>query len=134
MVKMEIMFDTMAQPVLLFSLLQSVRLPRRWAVQAVGGGGGVRGGEGGLGPLLPAPGARLHRPGPGRVCGRQVTDIKSFSYSYIIFIFRYSRQDTKPLWTLAAHTQAVTGLALSSQCPGCLVTTSQVTSLVTRSQ
>ena len=72
MVKMEIMFDTMAQPVLLFSPLQSVRLPRCWPVQAVGGGGGVRGGEGGLGPLLPAPGARLHRPGPGRVCGRQV--------------------------------------------------------------
>ena len=59
-------------------------------------------------------------------------EIKSFSYSYIIL--RCFRQDTKPLWTLAAHTQAVTGLALSSQCPGCLVTTSQVTLLVMRSQ
>jgi len=28
------------------------------------------------------------------------------------------------LWTLSAHTEGVTGLSLSSQCPGCLVTSS----------
>jgi len=30
-----------------------------------------------------------------------------------------------PLWTLAAHTEEVTGMSLSSQCPGCLTTVSQ---------
>ena len=35
------------------------------------------------------------------------------------------RTDKKPLWTLSAHSEAVTGLSLSSQCPGCLVTSSQ---------
>lgn len=30
-----------------------------------------------------------------------------------------------PIWTLAAHTQEVTGLSLSTQCPGCLTTVSQ---------
>jgi len=34
------------------------------------------------------------------------------------------RKDT-PLWTLAAHTEEVTGMSLSSQCPGCLTTVSQ---------
>ena len=35
------------------------------------------------------------------------------------------RTDKKPVWTLSAHSEAVTGLSLSSQCPGCLVTSSQ---------
>ncbi len=35
------------------------------------------------------------------------------------------RNDEKPLWQLNAHSKACTGLALSSQCPGCLVTSSQ---------
>jgi len=35
------------------------------------------------------------------------------------------RTDKKPVWTLSAHSEAVTGLALSSQCPGCLLTSSQ---------
>lgn len=30
-----------------------------------------------------------------------------------------------PLWTLAAHTEEVTGISLSTQCPGCLTTVSQ---------
>jgi len=30
----------------------------------------------------------------------------------------------KPVWALAAHTQDVTGISLSSQCPGCLVSVS----------
>eukprot|EP00088_Acartia_fossae_P024420 TRINITY_DN25374_c0_g1_i1.p1 TRINITY_DN25374_c0_g1~~TRINITY_DN25374_c0_g1_i1.p1 ORF type:complete len:375 (-),score=82.31 TRINITY_DN25374_c0_g1_i1:206-1234(-) len=29
-----------------------------------------------------------------------------------------------PVWTLSAHTEGVTGISLSSQCPGCLVTVS----------
>lgn len=33
------------------------------------------------------------------------------------------RKDS-PLWTLSAHTEEVTGISLSSQCPGCLVTVS----------
>jgi len=36
-----------------------------------------------------------------------------------------SRSPGSPLWTLAAHTEAVTGISLSPQCPGCLVTVSQ---------
>lgn len=36
-----------------------------------------------------------------------------------------ARNDDKPLWHLNAHTKACTGLALSSQCPGCVVTSSQ---------
>ena len=43
-----------------------------------------------------------------------------------IIIIVIVRNDSKPVWTLSAHSEAVTGLALSSQCPGCLVTTSQV--------
>ena len=35
------------------------------------------------------------------------------------------RTDKLPVWTLSAHSEAVTGLSLSSQCPGCLVTSSQ---------
>jgi len=34
------------------------------------------------------------------------------------------RKDS-PLWTLAAHTEEVTGMSLSTQCPGCLTTVSQ---------
>jgi len=30
-----------------------------------------------------------------------------------------------PIWTLAAHTEEVTGMSLSAQCPGCLTTVSQ---------
>eukprot|EP00088_Acartia_fossae_P040928 TRINITY_DN42682_c0_g1_i1.p1 TRINITY_DN42682_c0_g1~~TRINITY_DN42682_c0_g1_i1.p1 ORF type:complete len:558 (-),score=115.32 TRINITY_DN42682_c0_g1_i1:52-1725(-) len=30
----------------------------------------------------------------------------------------------KPLWQLSAHTEGVTGLTLSSQCPGCLISSS----------
>jgi len=35
------------------------------------------------------------------------------------------RKDSGPVWTLSAHTEAVTGLSLSSQCPGCMSTVSQ---------
>jgi len=35
------------------------------------------------------------------------------------------RKDSGPVWTLSAHTQAVTGLAMSTQCPGCITTVSQ---------
>jgi len=35
------------------------------------------------------------------------------------------RVDSKPVWTLSAHTEAVTGLTLSTQCPGCICTVSQ---------
>jgi len=34
------------------------------------------------------------------------------------------RKDS-PIWTLSAHTEEVTGMALSTQCPGCLTTVSQ---------
>ena len=33
-----------------------------------------------------------------------------------------ARQDDKPLWTLNAHSEGINGLALSSQCPDCLIT------------
>ena len=35
-----------------------------------------------------------------------------------------ARQDDKPLWTLNAHNEGVNGMALSTQCPDCLVTAS----------
>eukprot|EP00092_Neocalanus_flemingeri_P038984 GFUD01042438.1.p1 GENE.GFUD01042438.1~~GFUD01042438.1.p1 ORF type:complete len:552 (+),score=182.11 GFUD01042438.1:59-1714(+) len=35
------------------------------------------------------------------------------------------RKDSGPVWTLSAHTQAVTGLSMSTQCPGCITTVSQ---------
>jgi len=35
------------------------------------------------------------------------------------------RKDSGPVWTLSAHTEAVTGLAMSTQCPGCITTVSQ---------
>ena len=37
----------------------------------------------------------------------------------------------KPIWTLAAHTEEVTGMSLSTQCPGCLTTVSQVNTFLT---
>jgi len=35
------------------------------------------------------------------------------------------RKDSVPVWTLSAHSEAVTGLAMSTQCPGCITTVSQ---------
>jgi len=35
------------------------------------------------------------------------------------------RKDSGPVWTLSAHTEAVTGLTMSTQCPGCITTVSQ---------
>jgi len=35
------------------------------------------------------------------------------------------RKDSGPVWTLSAHSEAVTGLSISSQCPGCISTVSQ---------
>jgi len=35
------------------------------------------------------------------------------------------RKDSGPVWTLSAHSEAVTGLSISSQCPGCIATVSQ---------
>jgi len=35
------------------------------------------------------------------------------------------RKDSGPVWTLSAHSEAVTGLSISSQCPGCITTVSQ---------
>lgn len=35
------------------------------------------------------------------------------------------RKDSGPVWTLSAHTEAVTGLTMSTQCPGCISTVSQ---------
>ncbi len=35
------------------------------------------------------------------------------------------RQDSGPVWTLKAHDSGVNGLALSGQCPDCLVTVSR---------
>ncbi len=32
------------------------------------------------------------------------------------------RREGRPVWTLSAHSGSVNGMALSSQCPGCLVT------------
>ena len=36
------------------------------------------------------------------------------------------RKDSGPVWTLSAHSEAVTGLSMSTQCPGCMTTVSQV--------
>ena len=33
-----------------------------------------------------------------------------------------ARQDSKPLWALSAHSEGINGMALSTQCPDCLVT------------
>jgi len=35
------------------------------------------------------------------------------------------RKDSDPVWTLSAHSEAVTGLTMSTQCPGCICTVSQ---------
>jgi len=35
------------------------------------------------------------------------------------------RKDSGPVWTLSAHSEAVTGLSMSTQCPGCMTTVSQ---------
>lgn len=40
-------------------------------------------------------------------------------------VFYIDARKEKPLWTLNAHTRSCTGLALSTQCPGCLITSSQ---------
>lgn len=40
-------------------------------------------------------------------------------------VFYIDARNDKPLWHLNAHTKPCTGLALSSQCPGCLTTSSQ---------
>jgi len=40
-------------------------------------------------------------------------------------VFYIDARNDKPVWQLNAHTGSCTGLALSSQCPGCLITSSQ---------
>lgn len=34
------------------------------------------------------------------------------------------RNDSRPVWTLSAHSEGINGMVLSTQCPGCLVTVS----------
>ena len=34
------------------------------------------------------------------------------------------RNDSKPVWTLSAHSDGINGLSLSSQCPNCVVSVS----------
>jgi len=40
-------------------------------------------------------------------------------------VFYIDARNEKPVWTLNAHSGSTTGLALSTQCPGCLITSSQ---------